>query len=298
MFSDGEKISLRIVPRPGMWGAVRGILKNKETGTPVKNEIIPLLKVKSANGCKLTFEFGTSGDGKMLGGMTTKTDDAGAFRFEDVEKGIPYMLGAIDNAGKNVLVILSTDDNAKDLGIVYQKKQSEKQKAGKEEERQAEVEREKPQKGATLAMGVRPSVSAANEIKRDGRFIAYDNGTILDTSTNLMWAAKDNGSKINWANAKSYCENYRGGGYSDWRMPTQDELAGLYDAGKSRPGACNTSYPIHVATELIDITCLAPWASETRGSDAALFDFDGGGRHWRHRSYDNGDRVLPVRSGK
>jgi hypothetical protein len=61
---------------------------------------------------------------------------------------------------------------------------------------------------------------------RDGRFIAYDNGTVLDTSTNLMWAAKDNGSNINWADAES---NYRGGGYTDWRMPTQDELAGLYD---------------------------------------------------------------------
>jgi len=44
-----------------------------------------------------------------------------------------------------------------------------------------------------------------------------------------MWAAKDSGSDINWANAKSYCKNYRGGGYTDWRMPTQDELASLYD---------------------------------------------------------------------
>jgi hypothetical protein len=71
-------------------------------------------------------------------------------------------------------------------------------------------------------MGSRPSISGASEIGRDGRFIAYDNGTVLDTKTNLMWAAKDNGSDINWSNAKSYCENYRGGGYKDWRMPTQD----------------------------------------------------------------------------
>lgn len=138
----------------------------------------------------------------------------------------------------------------------------------------------------------------AGETGRDGRFIAYDNGTVSDTRTGLMWAAKDNGSNINWANAKSYCEHYRGGGYSDWRMPTQDELAGLYDAGKSRPGACNTSFPIHVATELIDITCFAPWASETRGSEAAHFYFSDGSRGWGHQSSDNGDRALPVRSGK
>jgi hypothetical protein len=75
-----------------------------------------------------------------------------------------------------------------------------------------------------------------------------------------MWAAKDNGSYINWANAKSYCENYRGGGYADWRMPTQDELAGLYDAGQSRAMACDISFQIHIATELVDIKCWGPWA--------------------------------------
>jgi len=54
-----------------------------------------------------------------------------------------------------------------------------------------------------------------------------------------MWAAMDNGAAINWQNAKSYCENHRGGGYTDWRMPTQVELAGLYDSSKSQPVACN-----------------------------------------------------------
>lgn len=150
-----------------------------------------------------------------------------------------------------------------------------------------------------LAKGQQPSVSTGSETGRDGRFIAYDDGTVLDTRTNLMWAAKDNGSDINWVNAKSYCENYRGGGYSDWRMPTQDELAGLYDAGKSRPGACNTLYPIHVATELIDITCFAPWASETRWSGAAYFGFFIGDRGWYHQSIEFSSlRALPVRSGK
>jgi TolB-like protein len=145
-----------------------------------------------------------------------------------------------------------------------------------------------------------PISSASTDVEtgRDGRFIAYNNGTVLDTRTNLMWAAKDNNSKIAWANAKSYCENYRGGGYTDWRMPTQEELAWLYDAGKSRPGACN-SYPIHVATELIDITCIASWASETRGSEAAHFDFDYGDRHWTPLSFDTTlYRALPVRSGR
>lgn len=44
---------------------------------------------------------------------------------------------------------------------------------------------------------------SSKEISRDGRFIAYDNVTVLDTRTNLMWAAKDNGGNINWANART-----------------------------------------------------------------------------------------------
>ncbi len=140
--------------------------------------------------------------------------------------------------------------------------------------------------------------ATAGEIGKASRFIAYNNGTVLDTKTNLMWAAKDNGSDIDWAKAKSYCKNYRESGYTDWRLPTQDELEGLYDENKSRPAACNRDYNNHVATELIDITCFAPWASETRGSDAAFFNFDGGDRYWNPQSNDSFYRALPVRSAK
>ncbi len=136
-----------------------------------------------------------------------------------------------------------------------------------------------------------PSKSTVKMIARDGRFIAFDNGTVLDTSTNLMWAAKDNGRNINWAKAKSYCENYRSGGHSDWRMPTQHELAGLYDRNKeSRNGN-------HVS-DLIEITACCPWTSETHGSDAAIFVLNSGIWHWLSKSIDSGCRALPVRSGK
>jgi len=143
-----------------------------------------------------------------------------------------------------------------------------------------------------------PSPSKAQETGRDGRFIAYDNGTVIDTKTGLMWAAKDNGSNIKWPDAKRYCENYRGGGYTDWRMPTLDELAGLYDKSKSRPTACSWFYNIHVATELINITCFAPWASETRGPEVADFSFRSGDRNWGNPSLSGRCRALPVRSGK
>jgi Protein of unknown function (DUF1566). len=136
------------------------------------------------------------------------------------------------------------------------------------------------------------------ETARDGRFIAYDNGTVLDTKTNLMWAARDNGSIINWADAKYYCEKYRGGGYTDWRMPTRDELAGLYDEAKTYKSDCGKDgNDVHL-TELIHLRCGWVWASETRGSQAAYFSFGNGLRLWDPQSIDFVSRALPVRSGK
>lgn len=141
-------------------------------------------------------------------------------------------------------------------------------------------------------------VVAIGQTAEDGRFIEKRGDTVLDTKTNLMWAVKDNGSDISWENAKSHCENYRGGGFKDWRMPTQDELAGLHDANKTRPAPCYGSFDIHVATELIDITCFAPWSSDTRGSDAAQFDFVRGAKFWYLQTHTYGTRALPVRSAK
>jgi Protein of unknown function (DUF1566). len=117
-----------------------------------------------------------------------------------------------------------------------------------------------------------------------------------------MWAAMDNGSDINWANAKSYCENYRGGGYTDWRMPTQDELAGLYDRGVGYTPGCAASIgyndKVHL-TNLITMSCLWAWASETRGSEAAVFGFLDGHRLWGPQSFVSSViRVLPVRSAR
>lgn len=144
------------------------------------------------------------------------------------------------------------------------------------------------------ALGAK-SVSGIRKIGQDGRFIAYSNGTVQDTRTKLMWASRDNGGNINWQSARSYCEDYRGGGYTDWRMPTQDELAELYDDSKIYKSECG--YDVHI-TALIRITGIAPWASETRGSNAALFSFDGGDRNWYHQSYGDYSRALPVRSDK
>src|SRR5208337_4339958 len=50
-----------------------------------------------------------------------------------------------------------------------------------------------------------------------------------DPATGLIWATHDNGSDVDWYKAKNYCRDLRLGGYYDWRLPSIDELQGMYD---------------------------------------------------------------------
>ncbi len=186
----------------------------------------------------------------------------------------------------------------------------EKERKRLEHERQElerlkmEIEREKlVEERKRLEAEKKKLLAKPKVIERDGRSVAYDNGTVIDTKTGLMWAAKDNGEDINWNDAKRYCENYRGGGYTNWRMPTYNELAGLYDKNRSgyAPECSDGSWKVHI-TKLIHITCCCPWASDigqsvSRISAAYLIlpwlSFLASPAHFR--SY---GRALPVRGGK
>ena len=57
--------------------------------------------------------------------------------------------------------------------------------------------------------------------------------TWTDPATGLMWAKKDNGKDVSWEQASEYCAKLQLGGFNDWRLPTIEELAGLYDSSVS-----------------------------------------------------------------
>ncbi|MFC1885234.1 ankyrin repeat domain-containing protein [Thermodesulfobacteriota bacterium] len=67
------------------------------------------------------------------------------------------------------------------------------------------------------------------EIGRDGTFVAYDNGVVYDTRTDLEWFAGPDKS-TNWKKAKSWIENLDAAG-GGWRMPTSHELKTLFRKG-------------------------------------------------------------------
>jgi hypothetical protein len=60
------------------------------------------------------------------------------------------------------------------------------------------------------------------------RFRDNQNGTITDTKTGLMWQKYGKASvRLKWQAAIEYCKNFGLAEYSDWRLPTIDELKAL-----------------------------------------------------------------------
>ena len=54
-----------------------------------------------------------------------------------------------------------------------------------------------------------------------------------DPQTELIWAKNGNiaGKKMNWSDATKWAENLKYSGYSDWRLPTKEELVSFSKLG-------------------------------------------------------------------
>jgi tetratricopeptide (TPR) repeat protein len=69
------------------------------------------------------------------------------------------------------------------------------------------------------------------------RFVEKTEGTVLDKKTGLMWTLVDSSiirpdQCLSYDMAQEYVNNLSTGGYSDWQMPSPEQLAGIY---KNKP---------------------------------------------------------------
>jgi len=130
-----------------------------------------------------------------------------------------------------------------------------------------------------------PSSSTANVIKREGVYVAYGNGIVKDTKTGLEWVVGPD-RDMSWNEARSWVQslNLDGGG---WRIPTIDELQGLYRIGASKRNM----------TPLLKTTGLVVWSGENEGRPRAWdFRFGNDDRVWRGSAYSTIFRAFAVRS--
>lgn len=66
-------------------------------------------------------------------------------------------------------------------------------------------------------------------------FIDNGDGTVTDTTANLMWQQDTAPSTFTWQQALSYCENLTLAGYDDWRLPNRNELHSIVDYNRGHP---------------------------------------------------------------
>ena len=66
---------------------------------------------------------------------------------------------------------------------------------------------------------------------------------ILDNNTGLIWQQTISTDKYQWDDAVSYCNGLSYAGYSDWRLPTPQELLTIVDNSKEYPAIDETYFP-------------------------------------------------------
>jgi hypothetical protein len=126
-----------------------------------------------------------------------------------------------------------------------------------------------------------------------------NNGPVVDwtdSMTGLTWAKEVSEWFLTWNEAKAYCVNLRLGGHSDWRLPTIDELQGIYDprvdvAGHSYGGEATI---FHVKGNL-KLTGVIWSSTQKNDGQAWTFSFFDASRGSHRLSENNTERALCVR---
>jgi len=156
---------------------------------------------------------------------------------------------------------------------------------GPQKERQYVVTLKATDGHTTVTTRKNLTVKRQDCVARDGPFCALPNGIVKDSNRGLEWVAgpdRDTG----WNEARAWVEdlNIDGGG---WRMPTMDELEGLYKKGAGQRNM----------TPLLKTIGWFVWSSETKGSLSAwIFYFSSGGRSWAFHDNSGNARAFAVRS--
>jgi hypothetical protein len=94
---------------------------------------------------------------------------------------------------------------------------------------------------------------------------------VTDNITKLQWQddATASTTTANWATAITTCDNLDFGGFTDWRLPTIEELESIVNYGASAPAKYS---------EFLNFASNSYWSSTTYASNSSSawsVDFDG-----------------------
>ena len=133
-----------------------------------------------------------------------------------------------------------------------------------------------------------------------GRFEAAE-GVVRDTKTSLQWSQKDNGADVDLNGAKKYCEDLTLASRDDWRLPTLEELKGIYDEKVASPPTYQyrgKPYPLRM-DPAFQLTAPGIWSSTLRYENRPVawsFFFSSGRELVTMPNASNYQRALCVRN--
>ncbi len=138
----------------------------------------------------------------------------------------------------------------------------------------------------------------------DKRFANYGNGTTLDRKTGLLWMTRDywqmNAKWVNWYTANEYAQrmsNKNFAGYDDWRLPTPEEAATLYDRRKRNVDKDGDK--IFIDNMFPEGAGWSTWTSEEKRNKAITVSFkDEGGQVYQDKISGTDAFLRLVRSGQ
>lgn len=116
------------------------------------------------------------------------------------------------------------------------------------------------------------------------RFTVSADGVIADFTTGLEWVIGPD-QDTSYAQAEQWVAGFGGAG-GGWRLPTREELKGLYQPGT---GERNMAPAFKTTGWLL-------WAEPRDASSAWAFNFKNGSEYWYYRDSSESNRVFAVRS--
>ena len=123
-----------------------------------------------------------------------------------------------------------------------------------------------------------------------GHLIINENNTVTDLSTGLMWYQE---TQINhsWSEALSICENFFFANYSDWRLPTKEELRSIVSFQHFDPAVNVIAFP--------DTMSAFYWSSTPdAGSTGRAWGVPFRNGNGFYTAKDSSDYVRAVRGGQ
>ena len=133
------------------------------------------------------------------------------------------------------------------------------------------------------------------------RFTDNDDGTITDAQLHLMWKKTDSFQDtlkwVNWFKSKDYAKKINSkkfAGFSDWRLPNEDEAWSLFDRTKTNKDKYGEDIYLDPIFESgsVGIT----WTENTRDSAALIVQYEDGDRIWPSQYAHMNMAVRLVRS--